>query len=297
MSTEKDLQQGRVVWAAGGFYTVLVGAEEVTCRIRGRLKQQAGGVFTGDLVQIERFGSKDGVIEEIMPRKLVMKRPNIANVDQAVLQLAARDPDCDLLLLDKMLLNCAHLGVQPLILFNKCDLLESEAAWQQLASPYIAAGYRVIRASVKQGLGVEEVRAALAGHITVFTGPSGAGKSSLLNALMPELQAEVGEISQRLQRGKHTTRQVSIHVLAEDAMVADSPGFQLLDLAEDLTEQRCAELMPEFAAYDCRFEQCLHDKEPDCAVKAALAAGKIDEGRYQRYLRLLTDLREREVKY
>ncbi len=297
MTAEKTdfFREGVLLRAYGGFYIVLADGQEWSCSPRGRLKQSRQRLLPGDLVRMQELSAGKGVIEEIFPRKNQLLRPRIANVDQAVLVMACRDPEPDLLLLDRLLLSLALLGIEALICFNKCDLL-SGAPPAPLAA--YAAVCRTLFVSAETGESVETLRAALQDKTSVFAGQSGVGKSSLLNRLEPAFAREAGAISERLGRGRHTTRYVELLPLSPGALLADSPGFSLLDTPA-LPAGRLEDFYPEFAAHLglCRFDSCSHVKEPDCAVKAALAAGGIDPGRYARYCTLYAELKEREGKY
>ena len=294
---------GMVVSGYGGFYQVrLESGRVVDCKARGRLKKQYSKIYSGDKVEISLTPEDTGMIEVIRERKMFLSRPNIANVDRLLLVLAWTMPDFDLLLADRMLVIADMAGIAPILCFNKMDLLKDERRdeFDALKLAYEQAGVPVLAVSAAEGRGIEQMREYLAHGITVMAGQSGVGKSSLLNRLLPEENAEVGKVSDRLRRGKHTTRYTRILPLDGEGkgFIADTPGFFTLDLPEQMTPQELAMHYPEFHDLtDCRFDGCVHDKEPDCAVKQAVSQGKIDNGRYKRYLRLLQEIREREVRY
>ena len=294
------LISGLVLAVRGGFYRVLAADEQLECRLRGKLKRKgaladiAGGVSVGDWVQISRnrqeSGEMAGMVENVLPRSNLLPRPRIANVELCIAELAAREPLYDLLLLDKILLTAAYYHIGSAVCFNKEDLANDDLP--NLAEAYAKAGFTVLLTSALHGQGLDSLRQLLENKVSVLAGPSGVGKSSLLNVLVPEYQAAVGDISSRLQRGKHTTRHVSLLPLPGGGLVADTPGFSLLELPPELKAKDLPHLYPEYAApaAACRFLGCLHRHEPGCAVKEQVASGILDSGRYERYLRLLGDL-------
>ena len=258
---------------------------------RGKHKEQ--GILIGDLVEIETEGGKS-MIEKVLPRRNELDRPSLANVDQLILVFAYSQPALQRELLDKMLLQAEIHRIVPIIVLQKSDLSDREEVDRMMAD-YALAGYTILRTSALEQLGIAELRQLLQGKISVFAGPSGVGKSSLLNCLYPNWKLETGEISQKSQRGKHTTRHAELYGRPEDGLIADTPGFYHLDLP--LVEPRLlADYFPEMrpALGQCRFISCVHDKEPDCAVKQLLAEGKIAADRYAAYLKFLTEMKDRE---
>jgi len=295
---------GVITKGYGGFYVVQTEKGRYTCSLRGRLrhrKKDLSGdlrIMVGDRVCITELAPDEGVVEEIYPRAHQLYRPRIANVTQGVVVMSVKNPEPDLLLLDRLLLLIRQAGLQPVICFNKSDLLDNTEKFTP-AAVYRQAGFPVYLISAFLGGGRTELLNALQGQISVLAGPSGAGKSTSLNMLEPGLDLVTGQVSEKLQRGRHTTRYVELYRLSgSDAFVADSPGFSRLELPEELNAQNLASFYPEMAACQaaCRFDGCLHHNEPDCAVKEKVADGRIDEGRYQRYLILLEELREREER-
>ena len=295
---------GRVVAARGGFYRVQAeGVGAVDCRLRGKLKRKGafsdieGGACVGDIVHVSLFaengGQIVGMVEEVHKRANLLLRPRIANIELCVAVLATQEPVYDLLLLDKILLIAAYNGIEAAICFNKADLAEEGLA--ALLEVYRLAGFKVVLVSALTGQGLADLRLLLDNKIAVLAGPSGVGKSSLLNVLLPDYQGSVGDISTRLQRGRHTTRHVSLLSLPNGGLVADTPGFSLLDLPGELKAKNLSIMYPEYKniALNCRFLSCLHRYEPDCAVKEKLAAGKTDRGRYERYLRIIDEIEVR----
>lgn len=298
--------RGTVVSGFGGFYQVLPegGGPILNCRGRGRIKRSFDRIYTGDQVRVSPQEAGRGMVEEIYPRRNCLQRPHIVNIDQVVIVMSWRLPDLDLLLLDNMLLMCALAQVRPLLALNKIDLLQpgEEAELAAIRQAYAQAGLPLLTLSAAEGRGLAELRLALAGQRSVLAGPSGVGKSSLLNLILPEEHAETGAVSDRLQRGKHTTRYVRLLQLEQGGMLADTPGFFVLDTPPAVDQYNLPALYPEYARIcageeGCRFESCRHDQEPDCAVKAALEQGRLDPGRYRRYLRILHQIQQREVDH
>lgn len=299
-----ELHTGTVCSGYGGFYQVRVNMDwTVECKPRGRLKKTHEKIYPGDQVEISLLPDGTGMIECIGPRRTALRRPNIVNFDRIVIVLAWTLPDYDLLLLDRMLVLANQGGVQPLICFNKMDLLQpaQRQDFRVIQACYQQSGYTVLPISAHQPNTIEQLRSHLQGGLSVLAGPSGVGKSSLINVLLGREQEETGAVSDRLRRGKHTTRYARISPLGNteaEGFIADTPGFFILDFPEDFRPEQLPQYYPEFAYYPgCRFDGCLHKREPDCAIKQAVEQGKINEDRYNRYLRLLEELQTREVHY
>ena len=280
------------------------GLSSVVCKTRGKLRQEAGDILVGDRVAYSLINEIDGdlaqgIIENIMPRVNQLIRPKIANITGAILVLSSVTPAPDWLLLDKMLVMAGYNALDIVICINKTDLAKgarSEEITEQ--SEIYGRSFKVMLSSAKDGSGVDELRQVLKPGVWVFAGASGVGKSSMLNAVVEELKMNVGKVSEKLGRGKHTTRHAEIIRLKDEIMIADTPGFSLLELPEGITDTELRYYYPEFEREErCRFDSCLHDREPDCYIKELAEQGKIDGGRYRRYLMLLQMLREREVKY
>jgi len=290
------MPEGTVVKAYGGFYYVREGERLWECVLRGRFRLEKKQVLVGDRVIFTARQEDAGVIEQLLPRRTELVRPPVANVDRAVIVISGREPEPNPLLLDRFLIQVAAAGVRPMICLNKIDLPAAGA--EELIAVYRRAGYPVFATSALRGTGIGELREALAGGISVLAGPSGVGKSSLLNALHPGWMLKTGAVSRRLGRGRHTTRHVELLALPEGGLVADTPGFTSLNLPP-MTRQELAACYPEMERYrsGCRFTGCLHAKEPDCAVKEAVAAGEIAPLRYENYLVLLQEVAARERRY
>ena len=281
--TEK--QTGRILRSLSGFYDVQTPAGLVTCRARGILRKEGNSPLTGDMVEITVEKGK-GMVEKILPRRNWFIRPAVANVDALVIFAANVNPVTEPFLIDRVAAIAGDREVKVYICINKCDLDPA----MDLERIYRNAGFQVILTSAETGEGVEELRALLQGKLTAFTGNSGVGKSSILNRLCPDLALPTGEVSEKLGRGRHTTRHVELYRLAEDTYVADTPGFSSFDTdqMDVILKENLQYAFPDFGPFigQCQFHDCSHRKEPGCAVTAALAAGQIEPTRYDSYLRL-----------
>lgn len=280
-----DMRTGRILRSLSGFYDVQTPEGMVTCRARGILRKEGNSPLTGDMVQITVEKGK-GMVEKILPRRNWFVRPAVANVDALVIFAANANPITEPFLIDRVAAIAGDREVKVYICINKCDLDPAV----QLESIYRNAGFPVIMTSAETGEGIEELRALLKGKLTAFTGNSGVGKSSILNRLCPNLELPTGEVSEKLGRGRHTTRHVELYRLEEDTYVADTPGFSSFDTdqMDVILKENLQYAFPDFGAYigKCQFHDCSHRKEPGCAVTAALAAGEIEPTRYDSYLRL-----------
>jgi ribosome biogenesis GTPase len=290
------LLKGIILRGYSSFYYVLVEDKEYECSLRGKYRVKKQDFLPGDYVLISVVEDNKGVIEEVLPRENQLVRPPIANVNQAVLVMAVKNPLPDLQLLDRLLVIANYQSIIPVICFNKIDLDGNKGA--ELASIYRKAGYTVILTSTKKNIGLVELKNHLKNHVTVFAGPSGVGKSSLLNLIMPGLALKTGDVGVKSQRGKHTTRYTNLIPLPSGGLVADTPGFSRLYLP-DMKREELSKCFPEFNDYAqlCRFNTCLHHKEPDCAVKKALEEGLLDSHRYEHYLTFLSEVIARERSY
>ncbi|HHV61840.1 MAG TPA: ribosome small subunit-dependent GTPase A [Firmicutes bacterium] len=282
--------EGMVVKAYGGYFYVRAGDRVVECTVRGRLKKEKKEILVGDRVRFSEVDSLRGVIEEVLPRKTRLVRPPVANVDQAVIVSAVSNPDPDFKLIDRLLAIAESESLEILICFNKVDLVTSYRA-DKISRPYRAAGYRVLKTSAKAGAGIRRLSRALAGRVSVFAGASGVGKSALLNAVQPGFRLKTGETSRKLERGRHTTRHVELLQLDSGGLVADTPGFSRVSLG-GIAPEELGLFFPEIRRFvgQCRFTGCMHDREPQCAVKEAVARGEIHETRYNHYLEFLYEV-------
>jgi len=268
-----------------GFYDVQTEQGMVTCRARGVLRRGANSPLTGDLVEISVEQGK-GMVEKILPRRNWFIRPAVANVDALVVFAANVNPVTEPFLIDRVAAIAGDREVKVYLCINKCDLDPAV----DLENIYRSAGFSVILTSAETGEGVEELRNLIRGKLTAFTGNSGVGKSSILNRLCPELALPTGEVSEKLGRGRHTTRHVELYRLEEDTYVADTPGFSSFDTdqMDVILKENLQYAFPDFGPYigQCQFHDCTHRKEPGCAVTAAVAEGIIQPTRYDSYLRL-----------
>ena len=278
------IETGRIIKSLSGFYDVRTENKVITCRARGSMRRTGLSPQVGDIVDISVEKGK-GMVERIHPRKNSFVRPAVANLDLLVVFAANVNPVTEPFLIDRVAAIAGDQEVPVCICVNKCDMDPAE----DLTAIYRQAGYTVIQTSAETGLGIDELRKALSGKFCAFTGNSGVGKSSILNALSPELKLPVGEVSEKLGRGRHTTRHVELYDV-DDALIADTPGFSSFDTdqMEVILKENLQYAIPEFGKYigTCQFRDCSHRKEPGCAVTTALAAGEIGKSRYESYLKL-----------
>lgn len=288
-------EKGRIIKALAGFYYIDDGKTVHQCRARGKFRKQDIKPVVGDFVEFQKGNHGDGYLMKILERKNVLKRPPIANIDQALLVFSRKEPDFSSVLLDKFLLLIEHHDITPVIIISKMDIQGDDHIMDYIHD-YRNAGYQVIESSVRNNQGIEEIKVLFKDKVTVITGQSGVGKSSLLNALDINLQLETSEISQALGRGRHTTRHVELMNLY-DGYVADTPGFSSLELEMDPVEAAVA--YHDFAtlSYQCKFKGCLHDSEPNCAVKHAVEENKIAKERYEHYLSMLHEIKKRKEHF
>ena len=298
-SRTSGLSKGRIEKALSGFYYVNTGSEVLQCRARGKFRREGTSPLVGDRVEVRELGGGEGFVEAILPRKNEFTRPAAANIDQLVIIASGAIPVTDPYLIDRIAAIAALKGTQVLVVLNKCDLDPA----RELYDIYAASAIPVVRVSARTGMGMEDLRSAIAGKLNVFTGNSGVGKSSILNSLSPDFRLPVGEVSKALGRGRHTTRHTELYSLGGETYVIDTPGFSSFD-TEELNwtlKEHLPECFPEFAPYlgDCRFVGCRHTSEKGCAVLQAVKEKKIPASRHGSYLRLygeLKDLKAWQVK-
>lgn len=286
--------QGQLKKALSGFYYIQHEGNLYQTRARGNFRKRKVKPLVGDFVEFESTSLTDGYLLEIFPRKNELVRPPVANVDQVIVVASLVEPDFSYHLLDRFLVSLEQKQIEPVIYLSKVDLLDDTTLLEEIKATYHLAGYRVI---IGDEDGLNQVKALLKNRLTVLAGQSGAGKSTLLNQLVPGLALETGEISEALNRGKHTTRHVELIDVAK-GLVADTPGFSSIDFF-DLEVTDLPKMFPEFVVLQdtCRFRECSHTHEPDCAVKEALAEGKIAQIRYDNYLLFLQELKNQRPTY
>ena len=287
-------ERGRILKVYNNVLHVAAEDAVILCKLRGRVKKGRSdmGLVPGDLVALERISPEEGVIERVEERTNLLQRPRVANLTQIVITVAAASPDPHPLVVSRFLVLAELSGVKKILLcVNKMDLCTGDPV--TFLAAYETAGYPVLRVSAEQGAGLAELRERLAGEITVFAGPSGAGKSSLLNALDPTLALATGVISEKIGRGRHTTRRAELLPFM-GGYVVDTPGFTQQELTE-LAPEDLTHCFPDFVHYTgCRFSPCSHSHEPDCAVKAAVEAEALSRERYDSYIALLNELRTKK---
>ena len=288
--------QGKIIKGIAGFYYIHAEDNEVyECKAKGIFRKDNRKPLVGDNVEITVLNEeeKEGSVTSILPRRNSLIRPAVANVDQAFLIFAMENPKPNFLLLDRFLIMMEQQEIPAVICFNKKDVGEKEEM-EKLYEIYTGCGYRVVLSSTYEGEGMDEIHEILKGKTTVVAGPSGVGKSSITNCMQGEVQMETGEISKKLKRGKHTTRHSQVIPVEKNTFLVDTPGFSSLYLT-DMKEEELRDYFPEFVMYEpqCRFQGCMHIHEPGCAVKKALSEGKISQQRYDNYLALYEELKEK----
>ena len=297
MSMEKQ-RTGRIVRSISGFYDVQTGDGVITCRARGILRKENCTPLTGDMVNITVERGK-GMVEKVLPRRNCFVRPAVANIDALVVFAANVNPITEPFLIDRVAAIAGDQEVPVYLCVNKCDLDPAV----DLVRIYRNAGFPVICTSAETGGGVEELRTLIQGKLVAFTGNSGVGKSSILNRLAPELKLSTGEVSEKLGRGRHTTRHVELFALDESTYVMDTPGFASFDTdqMDVILKENLQYAFPDFAPYigRCQFADCSHRREPGCAIRAALDQGQLEPTRYESYCRLYeksAQIKEWELK-
>ncbi|MDD6628400.1 MAG: ribosome small subunit-dependent GTPase A [Lachnospiraceae bacterium] len=289
--------QGKIIKGIAGFYYVYVEGHGIyECKAKGIFRKDHVKPLVGDDVIVDVLDESKmlGNIREILPRRSALIRPAVANVDQALVIFAIVKPNPNFNLLDRFLIRMERQNLPTIICFNKQDIATDDEK-DALRKGYETCGYQVCFVSALENEGLEQIKALLAGKTTTVAGPSGVGKSSLINQLAPKANMETGAISEKIERGKHTTRHSEIIAMGEETYIVDTPGFTSLDISE-ITKEELGSYYPEFAQYEpcCKFSGCAHISEPSCGVKDAVEAGKISRVRYENYKVLYQELKEQK---
>lgn len=285
---------GKIIKGVGGFYYVHDRVSKVyECRARGVFRNLGIKPLVGDDVEIEILSGTEGNVTKILPRKNALIRPAVANIDQAMVVFAAADPKPNRNLLDRFLVTMGYQGVPVVLCINKADLDQEEQA-RKLAEIYEKAGYEVLLISALHDEDLEQVRSRLHGKTTALAGPSGVGKSTLTNRIQPEASMETGAVSEKIRRGRHTTRHSELFFVAPDTFLMDTPGFSSI-FVDDMELGELAALFPEFESFvpQCRFLGCAHVGERECGIKDAVSRGEIDKERYENYRLIYEELKNK----
>lgn len=286
---------GTIIKGIGGFYYIKTSAEVIECKARGKFRHNELTPLVGDKVEIEVKDGK-GVIEKIYERSCELIRPNVANVTQAYVVFSIKHPDINFDLLNKFLVMCERKNLKIVICLNKVDLASQEEI-NEAEMFFKQSGYRYIFIQAKTGLGLEELVSNLEENVTVLCGPSGAGKSTLINKFVGMNHMETGEVSDKIRRGKHTTRHSEL-IEIDNGFIVDTPGFSSLDI-KDIPKEELQYCFPEFQNVEgsCKFTSCIHHKEPHCAIKTAVEEGLISRERYESYISMLNEIMNSRQQY
>lgn len=290
------MMQGRIIKGIAGFYYVRCGDRVYECKAKGVFRKDNQKPLVGDRVEMDVLDQAEGLgnITALLPRDSELIRPAVANVDQALVIFAIVKPQPNFNLLDHFLIMMGRQKIHCIVCFNKSDM-DVEGLGEKYQQIYSDCGYQTLTVSAREGTGIDRLKSLLAGHTTAVAGPSGVGKSSIINRLQSSVIMETGEISTKIERGKHTTRHSELIAIGEDSYILDTPGFSSLGLF-DLEKEQLADFYPEFAAHEkyCRFGGCSHIGEKDCGVKAAVEDGTLSKVRYENYCLLYEELRQGE---
>lgn len=284
---------GKIIKGIGGFYYIKTEEGLIECKARGKFRHKDIKPMVGDNVTIKIENGK-GVIEEIHKRTSELVRPTVANVSLAFIVFAVKNPDINFDLLNKFLVLCEYNNIEVIVCLNKIDLV-SEEEREEIKKRINDIGYEVLFINAKQGIGLERLKEKIEGNVTVFCGPSGAGKSTLINKLADKEHMETGKVSEKLGRGKHTTRHSELIEVA-NGYIVDTPGFSTLEIKDLMDKNSLKYCFPEFSEYNdnCKYRGCLHNKEPKCALKDAVEEGKVNRYRYNFYIKSLEEIIEEE---
>lgn len=287
--------KGKIIKGIGGFYYIKTDEGLIECKARGKFRHKDMKPMVGDNVRIEVENGK-GVIEDIYKRTSSLIRPTVANVTLAFVVFAIKNPDLNFDLLNRFLVLCESSNIKVVVCLNKVDLVDKNEK-DELRQKINDIGYEVLFINAKEGIGVEDLKEMMEGNVTVLCGPSGAGKSTLINTLTAREHMETGKVSDKIGRGKHTTRHSELIEVA-DGFIVDTPGFSTLEVSF-IEKDDLKYAFPDFNEYNdcCKFRGCMHYKEPSCALKDAVEQGKVNKYRYEFYIRTLKEiLKERKYK-
>lgn len=283
---------GIIVKALSGFYYVEADGVTYECKARGSFRKSGVSPLVGDRAEIEKISGNTGVLDKILPRKNAIARPPVANIDKLFIVSSYTNPQPNTLLIDKMTVTARYNNIEPIIVFNKCDMGDF-AEWQRI---YENAGFKTYVISAKENIGLEGLKNELKDCISAFTGNSGVGKSSILNNLLGESLIATGEVSEKLGRGRHTTRHTQLYELSFGGFVADTPGFSSfeLDTTDYSLKEKLSDCFCDFNdfSYDCKFSGCTHTKEAGCAVLKAVDNCEIEPTRHKSYLQLFEEMKD-----
>lgn len=287
--------EGIIIKNESNLYTIKTKQKQYEALPRGRFKNEDITPIVGDKVKI-LVENETATIEEIMPRKVYIKRPKLANITQIVFVQSSKEPKPDLLLLDKQLAYAEYLNVKSLIVLNKTDL-DKKQEFKNIKEIYQQIGYKVIETQAKEKIGIDELKKELAGNISAFAGNSGVGKSTLINSLFNKNITQEGEISKKNKKGKNTTTTTEIYEIGKDIYIADTPGFSTFDISE-ISANELEKYFVEFKPLleNCEFVGCTHIKEQNCGIKKGISEGKVSKDRYERYCKIYLELKEKEKR-
>lgn len=285
---------GIIIKALSGFYYVKTEEGIYTCKARGNLRQKGISPLVGDRVEITASPDFTGAVESIMPRKTFLQRPPVANIEKLFILSSYENPAPNTTVIDKLTVIARHKGIEPIIVFNKSDMGD----FGEYIKIYQNAGFKTFAVSALKGVGIDAVKEELRNSISAFTGNSGVGKSSLLNAMLGDDIIETGEVSEKLGRGRHTTRHTEIYPLSFGGFVADTPGFSSIEAGDDFAlKEHLAEYFEDFGdyIYECQFSSCSHTKEKGCAVIKAVNEGRIEKTRHESYIAMFEELKDIKI--
>lgn len=284
--------QGTIIKALSGFYYVYSDGVTYECKARGNFRKNGVSPLVGDRVEFEKIAEEKGVVDKISPRKNSICRPPVANIDKLFIISSFENPAPNTFLIDKMTVIAEYNDIEPIIVFNKCDMGDF-SKWEKI---YRKAGFKTYVVSADTGEGISELKKELCNCVSAFTGNSGVGKSSILNCLLGGDFIATGEVSEKIGRGRHTTRHTELYSVLEDGFVVDTPGFSSIELSMDdyALKEKLPLLFADFSDYidNCKFSSCSHTKESGCGVLQALADGKIEPTRHESYIQLFEDMKD-----